>query len=215
MKNQNIPMKRLFTSLGALLVSFAAVTARAQTCATSAAIDPQGDAFYSNGHEAPAFLDILAGSFTVCDTLTFTVDVAGSLDALSNPPGSGGIYFWTFGLNSDPSTNPPGFPSPPGQTSLPEFLVYAQWDGTAFSGVFLDRRPLLTGGSPVQYSIPVSVSGSRIILTVPAALAALVQPLPGASWYCITGWNDTALLGIASNAFHIADILGGRQPWPQ
>lgn len=209
------PMKRLSASLCILLMSLTAVTARAQTCATSAAVDPQGDAFFAPGLAAPAFLDILAGSFTVCDTLTFTVDVAGSLNALPNPPGSGGVYFWTFGLNSDPSTNPPGFPSPPGQTGSPEFLVYALWDGTAFSGVFLDRRPALTGGSPVQYSIPVSVSGSRIILTVPAALAALVQPLPGASWYCITGWDNTTLIGIASNAFHFADILGGQQPWPQ
>jgi hypothetical protein len=212
MKNQNIRMKKLITSLCSLLVSFAAVTAHAQTVT---AIDPQGDAFYSNGHEAPAFLDILAGSFTISDTLTCTVDVAGSLDALPNPPGSGGIYFWNFGLNSNPSTDPPGLPSPPGQTGSPEFLVYALWDGTAFRGVFLDRRPALTGGSPVQYSIPVSVSGSRIILTVPAALAALVQPLPGASWYCITGWNNTALFGMGTNAFHFADLLGGRQPWPQ
>jgi hypothetical protein len=214
MKNRNIPMKKLFTALCTLLVSFAAVTARAQTCATSAAVDPQGDAFYTPGLAAPAFLDILAVSFTICDTLTFTVDVAGSLDALPNPPGSGGIYFWDFSLNSDPSTDPPGLPSPAGQTGSPEFLVYAQWDGTAFSGVFLDRRPALTGGSPVQYSIPVSVSGSRIILTVPAALAALVQPLPGATWYCLTGWNSTGLLGIGTNAMHFADFRG-LQPWPQ
>jgi hypothetical protein len=83
--------------------------------------------------------------------------------------------------------------------------------GTAFTGVFLDRRPALTGGSPVLYSIPVSVSGSRIILTVPAGLAALVQPLPGANWYCITGWNNTGLFGIGTNVFHFADILGGLQ----
>jgi hypothetical protein len=128
MKNQNITMKRLCVTLCILLMSLTAVTARAQTCATSAAVDPQGDAFYSPGLQAPALLDILVGSFTVCDTLTCIVDVAGSLDALPNPPGSGGIYFWNFGLNSDRSTNPPGFPSPPGQTSLPEFLVYAQWE---------------------------------------------------------------------------------------
>jgi hypothetical protein len=215
MKNQNIPMKKLFTSLCTLLVSFAAVTAHAHTCATLAAVDAQGDAFYSNGHEAPAFLDILAGSFTVCDTLTFTVDVAGSLDALPNPPGAGGVFFWNFGLNSDPSTNPPGLPSPPGQTGSPEFLVYALWDGTAFSGVFLDRRPALIGQPALLYSIPVSVSGSRIILTVPTYLAALVQPLPGASWYCITGWDNTTLFGMGTDAIHIVDILGGLQPWPQ
>jgi hypothetical protein len=214
MKNQNIPMRRLFTSLCALFVSLAALTAGAQTATV---IDPQGDAFYSNGHEAPAFLDILAASFTISDTLTLTVDVAGSLDALPNPPGSGGEFFWNFPLNTDNSTDPPGFPEAPGVTASAEFAVYAQWDGTAFSGVFLDRRPALTGGLALQYSIPVSVSGSRITLTVPAELAAQVRAavvLAGATWNCDTGWDNTALLGIGTDAIHLADVIG-RHPWPQ
>jgi hypothetical protein len=52
------------------------------------------------------------------------------------------------------------------------------------------------------YSIPVSVSGSRITLTVPTALAAQVQAavvLPGATWNCDTGWWNTVLLGIATD----------------
>ena len=196
-----------------LLVSFAALTARAQTAAV---IDPQGHAFYSEGHEAPAFLDILAASFTISDTLTLTVDVAGSLDALPKPPGSGGTFFWNFALNTDDSTDPPGFPEAPGVTASAEFAVYAQWDGTAFSGVFVDRRPALTGGSALMYSIPVSISGSRITITVPAALAAQVRAavvLPGATWNCDTGWDNTALFGIGTEAIHIADVIG-RHPCP-
>lgn len=221
MKNQNIQFKtttpavRIVGSLlCTLLVSLAALTACAQTATV---IDPQGDAFYSNGHEAPAFLDILAASFTISDTLTFTVDVAGSLEALPKPPGAGGVFFWNFPLNTDNSTDPPGFPEAPGNTASAEFAVYAQWDGTAFSGVLVDRRPALTGGSALQYSIPVSVSGSRIILTVPAALAAQVRAAvvrPGATWNCDTGWNNTALFGIGTDAIHIADAIG-RQPWPR
>jgi hypothetical protein len=214
MKNQNIPMKRLFTSLCTLLVSFAAVTARAQTATV---IDPRGDALYSNGHEAPAFLDILVASFTISGTLTLTVDVAGSLDALPNPPGSGGVFFWNFPLNTDNSTDPPGFPEAPGVTAAAEFAVYALWDGTAFSGALVDRRPALTGQPALQYSIPVSVSGSSITLTVPAALAAQVQAavvLPGATWNCDTGWSNTTLFGIGTDANHLADAIG-RQPWPQ
>ena len=169
-------------------MSLAALTARAQTATV---IDPQGDAFYTEGHEAPAFLDILAASFTISDTLTLTVDVAGSLDALPNPPGSHGVFVWHFALNTDDSTDPPGFPLPPGQTAPAEFVVGALWDGTAFSGLFIDRRPALTGQPALLYSIPVSVSGSRITLTVPAALAAQVRAavvLPGATWNCFTVW---------------------------
>jgi hypothetical protein len=214
MKKLNISIRRLFTSLCALLVSLTALTARAQTATV---IDPQGDAFYSNGHEAPAFLDILAASITISDTLTLIVDVAGSLDALPNPPGVGGEFFWNFPLNTDDSTDPPGFPESPGNTAAAEFAVYAQWDGTAFSGVFLDRRPALTGGSALMYSIPVSVSESRITITVPAELAAQVKAavvLPGATWNCDTGWDNTALLGHGTDAIHLADAIG-RQPWPQ
>ena len=212
MKNRNTPMKMLFMSLCALLVSLTALTTRAQTATVT---DPQGDAFYTNGNEAPAFLDILAASFTISDTLTFTVEVAGSLDALPDPPGSGGEFFWHFGLDTDPSTDPPGFPEPPGVAAPPEFTVDALWDGTALSGQFLDRRPALTGGSALLYSIPVSVSGSRITLIVPVALAAQVQPLPGATWNCRTGWNNTYLLGHGTDAIHDADHLPSRQPWPQ
>ena len=220
MKNQNIPMKRLFTSLCALRASLTALTARAQTATV---IDPQGDAYYSEGHVAPAFLDIVAASFTISDTLTFTVDVAGSLDALPNPPGANGAFFWHFALNTDDSTDPRGWPLPPGQAASAEFFAEAEWDGTAFRGVFVDRRPLLTGGSALQYSIPVSVSGSRITITVPGALAAQVRAavvLPGATWNCGTGWLNTFLvgdgmLGHASDAVHSADDIGGRRPWPQ
>jgi hypothetical protein len=220
MRNQNMPMKMLITSLCTLLVALTALTARAQT---DAVIDPQGDAFYSNGNEAPAFLDILAASITISDTLTFTVDVAGSLDALPNPPGSGGVFAWHFPLNTDNSTDPPGFPLPPGQTAPADFFADAQWDGTAFSGVFVDRRPALTGQPALQYSIPVSISGSRITLTVPAALAAQVKAavvLPGATWNCATYldpnfWDPNHLLGNGNNGVHVPDDIGGRRPWPQ
>src|SRR5262249_19066208 len=178
--------------------------------------------FYSNGNEAPAFLDILAASITISDTLTLTVDVAASLDSLPDPPGSGGIFIWHFTLNTDNSTNPQGWPLPPGQTAPAEFFAETEWDGTAFRGVFADRRPELTGGSAQQYSIPVSISGSRIILTVPAALAAQVRAavvLPGATWNCTTARLNTFLLGDGmlghpSLGVHDADTIG-RQPWPQ
>src|SRR6266550_2394686 len=142
MKNQNIqfkmttpPLRIVGSLLCVLLVSLAALTARAQTATV---IDPQDDAFYGNGNEAPAFFDILAASFTISHTLTLTVDVAGSLAGLPNPPGSGGLFAWHFALNTDDSTDPPGFPLPRGQTAPAEFGLDALWDGTAFSGQ-LDR----------------------------------------------------------------------------
>ena len=223
MKNQKIhfnkttPLARIVgSSLCALLVSLAALTAHAQTATV---IAPQGDAFYSNGHKAPAFLDIIAASFTISNTLTLTVDVAGSLAGLPNPPGSHGVFDWHFPLNTDDSTDPSGLPLPPKQTAPAEFYVGALWDGTSFSGLLIDRRPTLTGGSPLQYSIPVSVSGSRIIITVPAALAAEIRAavvLPGATWNCST---TLATVNATDGPVGAHGLLGpdtiGRQPWPQ
>jgi hypothetical protein len=74
------------------------------------------------------------------------------------------------------------------------------------------------GQPALQYSIPVSVSGSRITLTVPAALAAQVLSavvLPGATWNCATYWDPNFLTGHGNNGVHIADDIGGRRPWPQ
>ena len=210
-KRTTPPLRMVGSLLCALLVSLAALTARAQTAAV---IDPQGDAFYSEGNAAPAFLDILAASITISDTLTFTVDVAGSLDALPNPPGSGGVFAWHFALNTDDSTDPPGLPLPPGQAAPAEFAVDAFWDGTAFSGQLIDRRPALRGGSAFLYSIPVSVSGSRVTITVPTALAAQVQAAvvpPGATWNCFTVRANGSG---GTNGVHTADTIG-RQPWPQ
>ena len=176
--------------------------------------DPSGDAFFSSGLEGPASLDILSTSFCISHELTFTIDVAGPLGSLPDPSGSNGALFWTFPLDTDPSTSPPGFPFDPAAPIPPEFIAYAQWDGNSFSGVFLDRRPALTGGQILLYNIPVTVSGSRITLTVPAQLAALVRPLPGARWKLSSGWWNTGLLSQGTNAIHFADGTDW-QPWPK
>ncbi|HTE90089.1 MAG TPA: hypothetical protein VK639_14105 [Terriglobales bacterium] len=218
-KRTTAPLRIVGSLLCALLVSFAALAARAQTAAV---IAPQGDAFYSNGHEAPAFLDIIAASITISNTLTLTVDVAGSLAGLPNPPGFHGVFDWHFALNTDDSTDPPGLPLPPKITAPADFYVGALWDGSTFSGLLIDRRPALIGQPALSYSIPVSVSGSRIIITVPAALAAEIRAavvLPGATWNCITLRADVAADVAAddpkgAHGLHGADAIG-RQPWPQ
>src|SRR5438874_11911761 len=105
MKNQNIqfnrttpPLRMVGSLLCALLVSLAALTARAQTATV---IAPQGDAFYTNGHDAPAFLDIIAASFTISNTLTHTADVAGSLDSPPHPPGTPRVFDRHCALHPD------------------------------------------------------------------------------------------------------------------
>lgn len=192
-----------------LLTLLVASTAGAQTSTLS---DPQGDAFYSSGHVAPSALDILAASFTISETLTFTVDVAGPLSALPAVMGSKGVYIWTIVLDTNISTFPPGYPLDPTAPLPAEFNVWVTWDGMTFSGELIDRQPALTGGVILHYPIPVSVFGSRITLIVPAGLASLVQPLPGAIWRAASIWNNTLLTGKGTRGVHVADIVQG--DWP-
>ena len=71
---------------------------------------------------------------------------------------------------------------------------------------------MATGGSPVRYSIPVSVSGLAHHSHSARGARCVSQPLPGATWYCVTGWNNTGLFGIGTNAFHFADPADGYNP---
>ena len=197
-----------------LLTLLVASTAGAQTSAVS---DPQGDAFYTPGLVAPPALDILAASFTISGTisgttLTFTVDVAGPFSALSALNGSQGAYIWSFGLDTNISTFPPGFPFDRTAPLPQEFIVWVTWDGVTFSGELIDRQPALAGGEMLHYPIPVSVSGSRITVIVPAALASYVQPLPGAHWWVGSVRSHTVLTGKGTHGVRVPDRADG--DWP-
>jgi hypothetical protein len=173
---------------------------------TSTVADPLGDAFFAPGLEAPPALDITSATFAIsASSITFDVELAGPLGALSDPPGSRDAFFWTFVMDTDIDTFPPGFPLDPHAALPAEFMAYAVWDGASFTAFFLDRRPALTGGQMLQYPIPVAVSNSHITITAPAELAAVVQPLPGARWQVHTGWWNTPLLGKGTDAEHHAD----------
>ena len=61
------------------------------------------------------------------------------------PPGNNRIS-WVWGIDTDPTTFPTGYPVAPGVALQVEFILRIDWDGVAFSGVLVDRRPALIGG---------------------------------------------------------------------
>ena len=188
----------------------ASFPAAAQTMSVTS---PIGNAFYRNGRQAPDFLDIAAASFTIAPTgLTFTVDVAGVLTSLPDVHGVQSAFFWTFPLDTDSTTAPPGFPFPPPNALPPEFIAYAIWDGRAFHAYFVDRRPALSGAAMVSTEIPVEVSGDELRITVPASLASQVVPDDKARWRMSTGWWPADMQADRSVSF--ADTTGWL-PWPR
>jgi hypothetical protein len=49
-------------------------------------------------------------------------------------------------------------------------MIMVTWDGSAFTGTLIDRRPLLAGGQPVNTSIPFAIDGAAISAEVGASL---------------------------------------------
>jgi hypothetical protein len=73
---------------------------------------------------------------------------------------------WAWNLDTDPATAPQGFPFDPATVAASEFVVRVIWDGTSFSGIVIDRRPLLTGGQASITPVGFEVNGSSLTAIV-------------------------------------------------
>jgi hypothetical protein len=100
----------------------------------------------------------------------------------------------------DPTANPRGYPIAPGSSVNPEFIVYVSWDGAAFAGTAIDRRPLLTGGEAIITPVPFSVNGAVVEAVLASALIGDVPP--SFVWHVRTmNWSGP----IGSGGYHFAD----------
>ena len=132
--------------------------------------DAQGDASASNGNglSGEAYQDIVsAGVDAEGGTFAFVMDVAASVPPAPVLPGGIKVQEWDWNINTSPEL-PRGFPFSSGSAAPPEFIVMVVWDGTAFTGVLIDRRPLLIGGNAVSTPIQSDIDGTTISATVSA-----------------------------------------------
>jgi hypothetical protein len=173
--------------------------------------DPEGDALGSQGSglTGEAYQDIVRAEVNSEDaTFAFAMDVAANVPAAPVLPGGITVQEWSWNINTSPAL-PRGFPFSPGSATPPEFIVMVLWDGIAFTGTLIDRRPLLSGGEAVSTSIPVEIVGARISAAVNANL--LDDP-PSFAW--IARANDWPHLG--SNSLQTLDRAPDIEPafWP-
>ncbi len=157
--------------------------------------DAQGDASASqgNGLGGKAYQDIVSAAVDAeGGTFTFAMDVAASVPAAPVLRGGITVQEWDWNLNTSPAL-PRGFPFSSGSAAPPEFIVMVLWNGSAFTGVLIDRRPLLIGGEAVSMSIPFDIVGATISATVSATL--LGDP---SSFAWIARANDWPHLGSSS-----------------
>jgi hypothetical protein len=80
-----------------------------------------------------------------------------------------GQVWWAWGMDTDPNTAPLGYPAPPLQPIPVEIGLRVKWDGTAFSGEMVDRRPLLTGGNVIVTQVPFSITSNHVSLSLRAS----------------------------------------------
>ena len=158
--------------------------------------DPVGDAHVSSGEGfvgAP-FQDIVRTEiFRTGTTVTFSMDLAAPIPAAPDMKNPNGRVLWMWGISTGPDA-PQGFPIGNGVAGVLEFWVDVSWDGSSFSGEFIDRRPTLQGGEPVVTSVPFAIQSAHVSVSVDASL--LGDP-PSFRWGSST-WAWPSHLGTTS-----------------
>jgi hypothetical protein len=155
-------------AVAALDVGAPSAVAAPSAGSVSALTDPVGDARFN----APAFQDLVGGQITRTASGDFELrlELAGPVPAAPDlpPPGVREIWWWWF-LDLDSTAEPQGFPFPP-IAQGPDFLVVVSWDGAAFKGTAIDRRPLFAGGEAITTPVEFSIDGAIVEAVLPSTL---------------------------------------------
>jgi len=153
---------------GALAASLVlTVSVPASAASPSVRTDPAGDTLIK---DAPGYMDMVSIQLAERGGMfEFQMSVAAPVPAAPPlpPPATKGIS-WNWGLDTNPTTFPAGYPLPPGLPGTVEFVITITWDGSAFRAFLVDRRPLLTGGQAVITPLDYTISGTLLQVDVNA-----------------------------------------------
>jgi hypothetical protein len=187
----------MLRSLSLLVIAVALPVISTQT---NTVLDPVGDPNFN----APAFQDVVLVQITKTAPGDFELfmEMAGPVPAAPGmPPPAHAEIHWVWNFDLDPTTFPAGYPYL--KASGPaELSVRVSWDGTAFAGTAIDRRPLLTGGAAIITPVAFSISGTIVQADLPYALIGAVPASFG--WFAGTGaWSGP--VG-SSEGHHLVDV---------
>lgn len=162
---------RWITSIG--LGTTVALSLSGLALAASSWTDAAGDVAF----RAPAYTDVVGGTVQVDGGIfEFTMTVAEAIPQTPILPRPGVAELrWAVPLDLDPTAFPAGWPLAPGdprsaQSAPAEGFLAVAWDGSAFSGTWFDRRPLLTGGQYTATSVPFEIDGNTVTIWLDGAL---------------------------------------------
>src|SRR5256885_14511404 len=110
------------------------------------------------------------------------MDLAGPIPSRPPLPHGAKLIEWAFRLNTNPSTCPAGFQYPPAATltspevtHCAEYIVLIVSDATGFTGMLIDRTPLLTGGQAVITPVSFSIIDTEISISIDSGLVGNPQ----------------------------------------
>jgi hypothetical protein len=191
--------RRVIALLSAILSTAALGFALAVSDQTSTVSDPVGDTFFKN---APAFQDVVFGQMTKTAGGDFELfmELADEIPASPPmPPQQHTELWWGWNFDLDPAAFPHGYPWGIDRNS--EFLFLVRWDGDAFAGTAIDRRPLLTGGEAVVTPVEFNINGTTIEAVLPFDLIGEVPTSFGWAPFTI-GWAGP----VGSEGVNVIDV---------
>lgn len=168
---------------------------------TQVVTDPAGDTLTP---VTPAFQDIVEASVTKSgQTFIFGMRLAGPLPQQPPlPPPGVAETWWQWGINTDPTTFPAGFPFIPSISGPPEFMALVKSDGVQYTAFLIDRRPLLTGGDAIVTPILFSIAGSEVTVSVNAKMLGRPERFGFAAF--TVDWAEPP----PGEGFNVIDIAG-------
>ena len=200
---------------------------------TSVVRDAVGDAAWQgntgpgSAAKVPAWLDIVSASITL-QNHQFIVEQEMAAPVPADPaldpdiPPQVDHVLIGYGLDTDPTTAPVGYPFNKNEANNQEFYLFAGWNptgsfglGTGFIGFMLDRRPLLTGGQALIAPVKFSIQGAHVSMVVDAA--ALGDPATFA-WAAFTHLQERPHPPDNGPIFDVAPEVFSGAPlatWPQ
>ena len=130
--------------------------------------DQTGDLAFS----LPGFMDITrADVIGTGRSLTFRTTLAQPIPTAPSLPHPCEKHIaWVWGMDTDPTTYPVGFPAPPSGAIPVEFGLRVLWDGSVFRAELIDRRPLLSGQAAVFIPQPFAIASNQVSMTLDTAL---------------------------------------------
>lgn len=160
----------------AVLLGLLVIAAPIATAGSTSTVTVTGSSLVREFEFTQAWQNMSGASLTRSSTgFTFSMTVNATIPTSPALPGQYSQLAWWFCLstinNASPASFPHGFPHPKNDNHPFDctYFLPLVWDGHHFAGILTNRTPLLTGGTATTTTIPFTISGATLTLSVSAS----------------------------------------------